>query len=124
MSTLKEYAVIATWTLAFGLIFLISIPVTGLVVSKSWNWFLAPIAGLRQISLTEGLGFSMFLAVIGTIITMPLRRWEAETKPDDSPNRIAIRGLSKMAALGVFGPLAGLAVAWVWHTFIISPPGY
>jgi hypothetical protein len=124
MSTLKESGAIAAFIFACVLIVLLAVPVMGLVLSQSWNWFLAPIAGLRAISITEGIGLSMFLAIVGTIITLPLRRWETDEKPGDSPNMILVRGLSKMAGLFIFGPLAGLAGAWVWHTFIISPPSY
>jgi hypothetical protein len=124
MSILKEYATIAAWILAYALIVVLSFPVMGLVVSQSWNWFLAPIAGLRAISVTEGIGLAMFLAVVGTIVTLPLRKWEPDTKPGDSTNIIVVRALSKLAGLLVFGPLAGLAGAWVWHAFIISPPSY
>ena len=124
MSTLKEYAVVAAWVLAYALIVVVALPVMGLVVSQNWNWFLAPIAGLRAISLTEGIGLVMFLAVVGTFVALPFRKWETDNKPDDSPNKTALRGLSKIAGLFVFGPLAGLVGAWFWHTFIISPPGY
>jgi hypothetical protein len=119
---MKEYGIIAAYIFACSLIVLFAVPVMGLVVSESWNWFLAPIAGLRVISLIEGIGLSMFLSVAGTIITLPLRKWESDNKPNDSPNMILLRGLSKMAGLLIFSPLAVLAGAWVWHTFIISPP--
>jgi hypothetical protein len=124
MSTLKEYATIGAWILAYALIVVLSLPIMGLVVSQSWNWFLAPIAGLRSISLTEGIGLVMFLTVVGSFVALPFRKWENDNKPDDSLNMIAFRGLSKVVGLVVVGPLAGLAGAWVWHTFIISPPGY
>jgi hypothetical protein len=124
MSTLKEYGVIAAFIFACCLIVLLSVPVMGLVVSQSWNWFLAPIAGLRAISLTEGIGLSFFLGIVGTIITLPLRKWESDDKPGDSPGMILVRAVLKMAGLFVFGPLAALSGAWVWHTFIISPPGH
>ncbi len=124
MSTLKEYGAIIAYIFVCCLIVLISVPVMGLAVSQSWNWFLAPIAGLRAISLTEGIGLSIFLGIVGTIITLPLREWESDDKPGDSPETILVRAVFKMAGFFVFGPLAVLSGAWVWHTFIISPPGH
>jgi hypothetical protein len=125
METFKNCVLIAFWVLVFALLVLISFPITGIVVSASWNWFLAPLAGLRAISITEGIGLSLFLTVIGTIITLPLKTWKnAEPNPNDSLNMIAAKGVGKMVGLLVFFPLAWLAGAWVWHTFIISPPGY
>src|ERR1700733_8633366 len=99
MSILKEYATIAAWILAYALIVVLSFPVMGLVLSQSWNWFLAPIAGLRAISITEGIGLSMFLAIVGTIITLPLTTGETADKPGDSLSMIVVTGLSKMAGL-------------------------
>ena len=125
MQKFKDYAAVAAWIVAFGLLIAMSFPITGLVISESWNWFLAPITGLRVISITEGIGLSLFLTVVGTIITLPIRKWENNYDPNDSLNMIAAKGLGKTVALLVFIPLGWLAGAWVWHAFIISPPpGY
>ena len=37
---------------------------------------------------------------------------------------IRLRIMLNMVGLFVFGPLIALSGAWVWHTFIISPPGH
>jgi hypothetical protein len=124
MSSLKfkEYAVTAAWILALVLIVVISIPVTGLVVSADWNWFLAPIAGLRAISFTEGIGLSLFLALVGTIITMPLIKWEPDANPGDSPNIMMFLFLVRWSGWVFFGPLIGLAASWVCTRLLSRRP--
>ena len=124
MSALEEHGAFAAFVFACCLLVPIGCLVTGLVISHSWNWFLAPITGLQAISLTEGIGLSVFLAFIGTSITLPLTKWEPDNKPDDSLNVIVAKVVGKLAGRFIFGPLIALALAWLWHTFVISPPGY
>lgn len=120
---MKDVLTVAAWFLVYGVVVLIGVAVTGLVLSASWTWFVAPITGLRPISISEGIGLMFFLGTVGTIITAPIRKWDFKSEPGESMSAIAVRGFGSILALGIFGPLAGLIVSWAWHTFVIAPPG-
>ena len=121
---MKLYLVGGLWLIAYALFGLAGIGVIGLVLAKGWSWFVAPLTGWREISVVEGVGLMFFLGTAGMVITGPFQQWNSKSEPGKSPHMIAAEGLVMIAAIGIVAPLAGLAIEWVWHAFVIAPPGY
>ncbi len=110
------------WGTGYVVVWLISIPVTGLLISATWDWFVSPIIGIREISLSEGVGLSLFIGVAGYAATVHLQKFTIEGETD--PSKIAWKGLTKFIGAAIFGPLLSLVIAWFWHTFFVSPPSF
>lgn len=109
---------ILTWVLGFLLLWLVSVPVNGLVISSTWNWFIVPVTGAKTIGIAGSIGLSMFLTFAGAAATGHLARFDSSPEP-----AIAMTAASlfvKTISVGVVAPLCGLAIAWVWHTFAMS----
>lgn len=102
------------WVLAYAVVWLVSMPLEGLVISASWDWFVAPITGAQTIGVVQGIGLAIFLSIAGAAMTgAPSKMaFDAEKSIPD----IAAAGLRKMIGVGILGPLVGLAAAWIWHT--------
>lgn len=46
-SPMKDLLTLVAWFLVYGVVLIVGVGITGLVLATSWNWFIAPIAGLR-----------------------------------------------------------------------------
>ena len=106
------------WVVSYVLTFLIAIPLNGLLISLAWGWFVAPILGTRSIGIAEGIGLSLFFSIAGNVATAHLNKPAPNGETD--PRKIAAATLGKMLAIGVGGPIIGIALGWMWHTFAIS----
>ena len=107
------------WVLGYGIALAFSIPLYGLLISATWNWFVVPVTAARSITISQGLGLSIFVSVIGSAATRPLKEW----KFDDGSGgirRIAARGLGAVIGIGIAAPLLMLMVAWVFHALFLS----
>jgi len=99
------------WGIGFVLLLVVSVPINGLLISATWGWFVSPITGARQITISEGIGLALFCSIIGTVATAHLKEWDSgDTTGDWRVIAAAAIGV------GVIGPLIMLAWAWVWHT--------
>jgi len=100
------------WVIGFGLVWLMSIPINGILISQTWGWFVVPATGAHEISIAQGIGLSIFLTIVGRLVS---------TSPDksifegiNSPEAIATKGLIVAIVSGVLGPLLVLVIAWIW----------
>lgn len=109
---------IMKWAFALALLWLVSVPVNGLLICATWNWFVVPATGARQIGIAGGVGLSMFLVFAGSMATGHLARFDSNSEPRTPPTVAAV--FVKAISVGVVSPLCGLAIAWVWHTFAMS----
>lgn len=107
------------WVLGFGLVWVVSIPVNGILTSTTWGWFVVPATGAREISISQGVGLSMFLFIAGTVVTSHVARFEVAENEDTKS--VATRALGKAIGVGLLAPAATLAVTWVWQAFFLAP---
>jgi hypothetical protein len=108
---------IAKWIFGFALVSIVSVPVYGLLISATWAWFIAPIFGIREISMAEGIGLSFFV----TALMFPSISGNLTLKPgvDDGIRTIAAKGLGQAIGQGVVAPVLLLSLAWVWHLVVM-----
>ncbi len=107
------------WVSGYALTIIISVPVNGLLISATWGWFVVPATGARQIGIAQGVGLAIFISIVGIIATAHQIKYDFGDEKD--PARVAARGLGKVIGGGILGPLATLAIAWAWHTFVMGP---
>lgn len=107
-----------TWVLGFALLWLVSVPVNGLVISSTWNWFIVPATGAKTIGIAGGIGLSMFLTFAGAAATGNLVKLDSNSEIGVVPTAASV--FVKTISVGVVSPLCGLAIAWIWHTFAIG----
>lgn len=100
---------VSKWVLTFIIVMLISVPLNGLVISATWGWFVSPITGARHISLTEGVGLSIFLSVAGSAVTASIADRLYGSEAPSNRYALIIRS--------VVGPVTGLIWGWLWFTF-------
>lgn len=108
---------IVGWVVCAVLILVISIPLYGLLIALEWGWFVAPILGAREITIPQGVGLSLFLVTAGLVATGHLREFKSQEGKE--AREMAIHSLAEMAGIGIIGPLAGIFMAWTWHTFFM-----
>jgi hypothetical protein len=106
------------WLLGFVLVLLISIPLNGLLISATWGWFVVPITGAREISITQGVGLAMFCSIIGTAATAHLREWKIDNEETDWTKTAGV-AFGKVIGVAVIGPILVLALAWIWHALFM-----
>lgn len=117
LRTALKGLIAAAWGSGFALVLAISVPLNGFLISAEWGWFIAPITGVRQISVTEGVGLSLFCTTIGIIATAHLKKWDFGD--DAATYGFAGALMIAMVMVGIIGPLCGLATAWAWHSFFM-----
>jgi hypothetical protein len=108
------------WGSTFALIWIVSIPLRGLLISATWGWFISPIFGVRPISISEGIGLVIFFSAM--ISLTGLSQASERTYRDSSVRRIGAMLLGRAVALGITAPFLGLITAWVWHVFHAIEP--
>jgi hypothetical protein len=106
------------WGVGFVLLAAVSVPINGLLISATWGWFVSPITGARQITISEGIGLAIFCSIIGTVATAHLKEWDFGDATDDW-RKIAAKAVGAAIGIGVVGPILVLAWAWAWHTFFM-----
>jgi hypothetical protein len=97
----------------FSIAVMLSIPINGFVIATTWGWFIVPIFEVREISLAEAVGLSIF----ASIISQPRPFNLSKNTGDDDSTVMVWRMIGNMASQ-VFGPALTLMGAWVWHTFL------
>ena len=96
---------------SFTALTLISIPITGFLISVTWVWFVTPIFAIRPISVAEGVGLSLFVSVIN-----PTR---IPSNYAELPYPSVSSVIGRMASRVLFEPLLVLAGAWLWHIYFM-----
>jgi hypothetical protein len=90
----------------------------GLVLSKSWGWFIvAKFESLPALSLLDAVGFQFVVSVLFTNMYMAI----IERKPKDPDHDKWLNGTIRSAMLLCMGWPAILLFAWGWHSFMVSP---
>jgi hypothetical protein len=53
-------------TLAFVSLLILGLIFTGLLISLYWKWFIIPIFGVKPITISQGLGLSLFISLFSS----------------------------------------------------------
>jgi hypothetical protein len=82
---------------------LLVIPINGLLISLTWNWFIVPVLGAPTVNFVEGIGFSIFWSLF-------YRRPPTLDQPDSDD-------FDWLEALDpIIGPPIMIFIcAWIWH---------
>jgi hypothetical protein len=100
--------------LSFGTI-LASIPINGMVISIIWGWFIAPIFNLREITISQAVGISIFIS----LFTTPGMTKNAERKATTNEASAIQEAISLTITRLFLIPIGTLVIAWIWRTFFM-----
>jgi hypothetical protein len=106
--------VAALW-IALPLVVFLTIPVNGLLIAATWAWFIVPIFDVRQISVTEAIGLSIFVFAILPGQPIP----KSIPEPGLSQNAQLIKSALGAINHQLIRPLMALLFGWAWHTFFM-----
>lgn len=105
--------IFAGWLLTVALI-PVGIFFRGLCISATWGWFIAPVTGWREISISEAVGIAIFFSIFASAQSTSKAQYE-----DKSLGQITMNAIAQSVGMNILAPLTVLAIAWFWEAFFL-----
>lgn len=96
---------------------LLSIPVNGVLLAATWAWFIVPIFNVRQISVAEAIGLSIFLSVVLSVGPQARLGPKPAPEPGEDKEAYVARMVWTVVNQHLSFPILCLLFAWLWHVF-------